>query len=430
MRSLLVEKAALVRRKMGDFWWYSLLIMAAHRTTDVLNAIIGLVIVPIYVQTSDLGALQPITAFGALLAVPVSVFATTFMKEITELAEAKRLGELKTLLKTVFAGVGIFLVIALVACRFLTPYFMKRMRIEGVSLSYVILGSAFVMSVAPIYLNALQGLKKFGAVAAISVICAPIRFLVMVLLIPFYSLFGYYYAQASAPASQIVLSIIALRKEWRVKAEPYWTRPVTQRFLRTLLGVASALIPFTLVTFVEQSVLRHCVSDIESAAYYVASRFSDIALFVTTSMLVTFFPYSVSRASEGRATRPLVLKASGMVALFGGVIALTFSFFGRAIFNLLPNCAEYARFAPIVPWMVGLAVFGAVSLFYMNGEISAGRFRFLRWWTGLHIVYAVGLESLATRASTTTTLTTLLLAFTAFAVVRLALVIRALVRQK
>ncbi len=430
MKSFLVEKVASIRRKMGDFWWYSLLIMAAHRTTDVLNAIIGLVIVPIYVQTSDLGALQPITAFGALLAVPASVFATTFMKEITELAEAKRLGELKTLLKTVFAGVGIFLAIAFLACRFLAPYFMKRMRIEGVSLGYVILGAAFVMSVAPIYLNALQGLKKFGAVAAISVVCAPIRFLVMVLLIPFYSLFGYYYAQASAPASQIVLSIIALRKEWRVTAEPYWTRPVTRRFLRTLLGVAGALIPFTLVTFIEQSVLRHCVSDVESAAYYVASRFSDIALFVTTSMLVTFFPYSVSRASEGRATRPLVLKASATVGVFGGVIALVFALFGRSIFNLLPNCAEFAHFAPIVPWMVGLAVFGAVSLFYMNGEISAGRFRFLRWWMGLHTVYALGLGYLAARSAGMVTLTSLLVAFTVFAVARLTLVVRALMRQK
>lgn len=53
--------------RLGDFWWYSLMIFMAARAADCLNVFVGLWLVPKYVPPSELGAVQPLTNFASLL---------------------------------------------------------------------------------------------------------------------------------------------------------------------------------------------------------------------------------------------------------------------------------------------------------------------------------------------------------------------------
>ena len=55
--------------RMGDFWWYSLILFCACRAADLLNAFVGLWLVPKYVAPSELGAVTPLGNFAGLLAV-------------------------------------------------------------------------------------------------------------------------------------------------------------------------------------------------------------------------------------------------------------------------------------------------------------------------------------------------------------------------
>ena len=64
--------------RLGDFWWYSLMLFCACRAADLLNAFVGLWLVPKYVDPSELGAVTPLGNFAGLLALPVAVFANTF----------------------------------------------------------------------------------------------------------------------------------------------------------------------------------------------------------------------------------------------------------------------------------------------------------------------------------------------------------------
>ena len=61
---------------MGDFWWYSLMLFCACRAADLLNAFVGLWLVPKYVNPSELGAVTPLTYFANALAIPVVPSAT------------------------------------------------------------------------------------------------------------------------------------------------------------------------------------------------------------------------------------------------------------------------------------------------------------------------------------------------------------------
>ena len=47
--------------KLGDFWWYSLMLFCAMRAADCLNVFVGLWLVPKYVEPAELGAVMPLT---------------------------------------------------------------------------------------------------------------------------------------------------------------------------------------------------------------------------------------------------------------------------------------------------------------------------------------------------------------------------------
>jgi O-antigen/teichoic acid export membrane protein len=216
--------------RLGDFWWYSLMLFCACRAADLLNAFVGLWLVPKYVGTEELGAVMPLTQFANFLAIPVAAFANTFRNELTRLSIGKEFGKLKTLMRGVFVATAVFLFLAILLARILLPAFLERIRIVEGSLGIVIIAASFVSAVAPIYTNALQALKKFKAQSVLSVVGAPVRLITMLVAMPFRAITGYFVGQAATPAFSIVASVVSLRKELSAKAELYWTNEVIRRF--------------------------------------------------------------------------------------------------------------------------------------------------------------------------------------------------------
>ena len=218
--------------RLGDFWWYSLMLFCACRAADLLNAFVGLWLVPKYVDPSELGAVMPLTQFANFLAIPIAAFANTFRNELTRLSIGKEFGKLKTLMRGVFAAAAVFLFVAIIVARFTLPLFLERIRIVEGSLGLVIIAASFVSAVAPIYSNALQALKKFKAQSILSVVGAPVRLIAMLIAMPFRAITGYFVGQAAVPAFNIAASVISLRKELAVKAEPYWSKESTKKFTK------------------------------------------------------------------------------------------------------------------------------------------------------------------------------------------------------
>ena len=178
--------------RLGDFWWYSLMIFMAARAADCLNVFVGLWLVPKYVEPSELGAVMPLTNFANFLAIPIAVFASTFRNELTSLAVNRKFGQMKTLMRGVFIATAVFLFLAIVVCRFLLPAYLERIRVAEGSLGLVILVCSFITAVSPIYGNALQSLKKFKASSVIALIGAPLRLITMLVMMPFRAITGYF----------------------------------------------------------------------------------------------------------------------------------------------------------------------------------------------------------------------------------------------
>ena len=383
------EKLTTLHSRMGDFWWYSLMLFCACRAADLLNAFVGLWLVPKYVPPSELGAVMPLMQFANFLAIPIAAFANTFRNELTQLSIKQEFGKLKTLMRGVFIASAVFIFIATLIAHFVLPAFLERIRIAEGSLGLIIIATSFVSAISPIYSNALQALKKFKAQSLISIIGAPIRLLTMLATMPFRALSGYFIGQASVPVFSMAASVIALKKELSVKAEPYWDRETVKKFSRLFAAFITIGLIDGFFLLIEATVLRQRLCDLDSAGYYMSSRFSEIASFLAATMLFTIFPFTAEKAAKGENTSPLVIKSLIVNAAFCALLALPFIFFGKTILSLLPHGDQYCAYWWAIPWMIGITFLCSIMGFYLTAEFSANRFNFLKWYLPIDFVYPV-----------------------------------------
>ena len=377
--------------RLGDFWWYSLMLFCAMRAADCLNVFVGLWLVPKYVPPSELGAVMPLTSLANFFAIPIAVFASTFRNELTSLAINRKFGQMKTLIRGVFIATAIFLFLAIVICRFVLPAYLERIRVAEGSLALVILVCSFVTTIAPIYSNALQSLKKFKANSLIALIGAPIRLLTMLVTMPLRALTGYFVGQTAPSAFSIVGSVIALRKELSIPAEPYWTREIIRRFGRLFLIFGISAVAGGIYSLVETTILRQRLPELDSAAYYMVTRFSDIAGFLASALVFTLFPFTAELAAKGKDTRPLIIKTSLAVFITNAALASFFWIFGERIISILPHGSEYSAYWWAIPWIITITSINLFSNFYSTGEISASRFDFMKWMIPLTLLYPAAL---------------------------------------
>ena len=364
------------------------MLFCASRAADLLNAFVGLWLVPKYVDPSELGAVQPLTQFANFLAIPVAAFANTFRNELTRLSINKEFGKLKTLMRSVFAATAVFLFVAIVVARFLLPAFLERIRIVEGSLGLVIIAASFVGAVAPIYSNALQALKKFKAQSLLSLVGAPVRLITMLIAMPFRALTGYFVGQAAVPVFNIAASVVALRKELSVTAEPYWTRETLKKFSALLVTFLGWGVTTGFSALVEATIIRQRLTDLDSAGYYMATRFSEIANYLLCAINFAIFPFAAELAARKNGLRPLILKSTAASCAFSALIATPFFFFGQQILAILPHGDQYAAYWWAIPWLIGIGTLLAFVTLYTTAEISANRFGFLIWYLPCDIIYA------------------------------------------
>lgn len=377
--------------KIGDFWWYSLMIFCAARAADCLNVFVGLWLVPKYVPPAELGAVQPLTSFASLLAIPAGVFASTFRQELSNLAVRRDFGKMKTLMRGVFIATAVFFFAALVVAKIVLPSFLWRIRVAEGSLGLVILAASFSGPVASVYSTPLQALKKFRATSAIHVLCAPIRLAVMLVAMPYRALVGYFVGQASTPTFSVVASVLALRKELSVRAEPYWNSGVVRRFGKLFFLFGASSFAGALASLAESTIIRQRLPEADSAAFYIITRFSDIGSYLANTLTFTIFPFAAELAARGRSTNSLVVKASAAIALTNALLAAFFWMFGRQIIAFIPHGDVYAEFFWAIPFMLLVNTINAASGLYTTAEASANRFGYVWYTIPIAIAYAAAI---------------------------------------
>lgn len=377
------------------FWRSALLLFVAMRAGDALNAVTGLFLVPKLLAPEALGAVLPLMQFGAVLTLPAGILATVFTRFLCAYGVAGEGEKARGLLRDTLLlalgvlalGEGVALGVVPAVCRWLHLQ-------TGAAAAHLAVASALLAALVPMTTAALQATKGFGALAAGAVAAAVGRLAVMAALLPLLGLAGYFVGQGAALVITAAVALVALRARLAHAAGqplPFglWLadlRPMGRYALRVALGAAVAAVQGTAVTFA----IRHRLCADDSAAYYLFSRFAEVATYCGTSLALVLFPYAVEADVLGGASAPLRGRTVGLLLALGTLLAAALAVLLPPLLPYLPFGEAYAARAPLAGYLALIATLNAAIALYSAHETARGRFRWL-WVTGSGALLLCGL---------------------------------------
>lgn len=368
---------AKLHARLGDFWWYALLIFAAQRTGDLINAFVGLWLVPKYVSPTELGAVLPLTQFATLFGMPIAILVVFFTKYLAEFKARGEDGKVKSLLHWFIGGALILSALIVAFSPLVMPKIFERLNVKSGSLATLILAVGISTTIAPVFGNALQGLKKFKTITFLGIISAPIRLVTMLVTMPIRALSGYMCGQLAPTLFGIFAAIFALRKDLRnkVSSVPFWQGRTKEMLwflsIYTIMSIAA-----NFQGTVQTMIIRQRLPEVESAAYYMISRFSDLALFAGTTLAYVLFPLAAEAKAKGKENVSLLVKTLLGTFICGVLCAIGLYIFGEAVFNSIQTCHPYSAYITDMALLAVTGALGVCSGTISNYEVACGRFNY------------------------------------------------------
>ena len=379
--------------RLGDFWWYSILMFVALRFGDVINAVIGLWLVPKYVPQEELGAVLPLTQFATTIALPITIAATVFTRYLTIFKTRNEFGKIKSLLIWFFGFVVAATTLSAIVAKFTLPALFERIRVEDGSLTMLIIAAGTIGTITPVFNNALQGLKKFNTITLINLFSAPIRFITMIITLPIRALSGYMVGQILPQIFAIGASLLTLRKELpqHITTIPFWKNSAKQIFIY-FIWVAFACVPGQILTIVQTTIIRQRLPEIESAAYYMISRFSELATFAGATIIFVMLPFIVEANTQGKENPKSLYQMYVGTITFGIACTATLYFGGEFILNVFPTTRQYTCYSTDMALLAVNLVLGYLWGNFTAYETANNRFGYM-WYnipiTTIEVVFII-----------------------------------------
>jgi hypothetical protein len=379
---------------LGPLWWYSIILFVVQRVSDLINIFTGFWLVPKYVPSDELGAVLPLSQIGGVLGLPLAVILIPFGKFLNVFAARGELGKIKRLLYDVFLLAGIVAVLTAVCAHYLMPAVFLRLRVGSGYLTWLILCAGLSATVAPLFVQALQGLKLFSSVAVINAAVAPIRLVVLLVTLPVQGIAGYFSGQLASEGFKIGYAFFSLRKNLgrAVVAVRYWQN--WREIVLFTIPVAVLVVSGSLQGASEVFVIRHRLPDVESAAYYFISRFAEIPPALWGAVSVVFLPLVSERHETGQTVRPLYRQVMTLILGVGGSIAVVVHLLSPWIFALIPSGNIYQPYTHLVGVVCGTSLLRAAIACYVTYELACRRFRFVFFASFLYVLQACLLYSI------------------------------------
>ncbi len=384
-----------IKARLGDLWWYTLIMFCVQRFGDAVNLFTGLWLVPLYVPQAELGAVLPLVQVGYVLALPLMVFLGPFNKFLNTYATRGETGKVKALLRDGLLLAVLIFVATMLYARIVMPPVFERMRVAEGSLGFLIVLSGVVAATAQIPTTALQGLKNFRMITYAGLLSAPLRLLTMLVCLPIRGLSGYFVGQTAPYLLSAGIGIFGLRHvlSRKIQAMPY-LRTDGRRILAYMMpcGVLAGI--GILQMAVETFVIRHQLPDIESAAYYMISRFAEASGYLSTTMLFVSFPLMAERHVRGESSTRLLWHTVWGTLATGLLASLAFCCMGSWLFLSVPTLRPYAAFIPHLVALTVLISLRGATFCLINHELACDRFAFVGCVVGplvaeMIVLYAV-----------------------------------------
>lgn len=374
--------------RIGDLWWYSAMIFIACRSGDAIQAFIGLWLVPKYVGPQELGAVLPLQQLTSFLTVPLAVVAVVFSKYVNTYATRGEYGKVKSFIHDVFTCSIVLFVICIAGAYLIAPFFYERLRIASGSLTLLILVCGLVGNLGSIIGAAQQGLKRFKTMALMNFLGAPIRLATLLVAMPFRALSGYILGQTTPGATTSLLSAIDIRHALKPYAPDTSWRKDLPEIWRYLWPYALCTSLFSLFITLTSTVYRQRLPEIESSAFYMLSRLSEIAGYLGCSILAILIPLASEAHEQKRESTKTVKQAVIGTILSSTALALVFHLSAPFIFSSFDAWSAYRPYAHLLPAMTICTGLGSAITAATSYEIACRRFTAMAAVTGLNGIWA------------------------------------------
>ena len=360
--------------RVGDLWWYSAMIFIACRSGDVIQAFIGLWLVPKYVGPNELGAVLPLQQLANFLTIPIAVTAIVFTKYVNTYAARGERGKVKSFIHDVLVVSALLFLICIAAAYLLIPHFYERLNVSAGSLTALVLAAGFTANISNLFSSALQGLKKFTAMTVQTLISAPIRLVTLLIAMPFRPLSGYLLGQTTPATTCSIFAVYSLHKDLKqTTPDPTWRKDLPE-ILHYLWPVAIYTTFSTLFGTITLTIYRQRLPELESSAYYLLSRFAEIAGYIGASLSTVLIPIASESHEQGKDPIKLLNQSLWGIGLFGLAFAAVFHLLGGHLFACVHDWRHYAEFANLLPLLSISTSLSAAICAVCSYEMACRRF--------------------------------------------------------
>lgn len=367
-----------LNRILGPVWGPAFVLFIAARAGDVINAITGIWLVPKFVPQAQLGAVLPLTQIAAFVAMPLSLVLTPYAKLLNVHSVRGETGKVKAMVRDATIAAAIALIAAFALTPLFLPLVFRLFAIENGLLALAIILSAVIGALAPIFTETMRALGRFSVVSWTNAAVPVARFAAMAVLLPFRGLTGYFAGQGSSSAFQSGIMLAAFYKSCRKIRPQKWWHDDRKDFFAYLAPIAVLTIFGNLRGVVE--VLPFALMpDVESAAWYQLTRFSEIAAYMGAAVVFVLFPVVSARHERGEDTSRLLVRAMSLVMALGSALSLALAASGKAIFTAAGFLAPYSTFTK---WLLPLGIMATAktaTTCFTTHEMACRRFSFLTY---------------------------------------------------
>lgn len=378
-----------LRARLGPLLGPALLLFAAVRFGDLVNAVVGLWLVPKFCSGDELRAVQPLVRVATFVATPLAILLVPYAKLLNVHAVRGEPGKVKALIRDAsLLALGI-LALTLAA----TPLFFRLVfrlwHIENGRLALAIVASSTIGALSPVFTETLRALGRFGVVSWSCALAAPVRFAVMAAALPLRGLTGYFVGQAAAPAFQSAVAALDFARRNRgVRAQSYW-REDRGTFLAFGAPLALASLVGNFRNMVEAMPLA-LVPPAESIAYYYLTTFTEIASYVGLTVVFVLFPVVSARHERGERTLRLLAQSMALTLAAGLAAAAALGLAGAPLLRAVGAGAHAAQARWFFP-LGALAAVRTAGACFTTHEAACSRFRYLRYTLPVALLETAGL---------------------------------------
>jgi O-antigen/teichoic acid export membrane protein len=201
--------------------------------------------------------------------------------------------------------------------------------------------------------------------------------------------------QTASSCFTIVAAFFGLRRRLgrAVKMEPYWGadwKPI----LRYARPVAIMTVAVSIQAAVETFVIRQRLPAIESAGYYIISRFGEMGASVGMTLLFVLFPLAAEKHEQGLDSFRLLWQAMAAALVSGLLLAVGFLAFGSWGLRLARSWRDYAAYAPQMALLTVIYSIRTAGGCFVYHQMACHRFGFVWYCSLASIIEAALLYSL------------------------------------